>query len=199
MYIYLSLNVGAFWMWMSYRLSQDKICIYELTQCIDMKKCDQRRVSGDHQLFVNNAKVARLSHRLQIHTHTHTHAFGRSMHTDTQCYQWGCRHLVMLLTGVYFFSRPAAPISALVWLWHRHCHHWSSSSHSDGIAIPQCLRFHFHLGFFIRFAVDFCCWFVAINLAACSHNDLFSIVHVMRLWFLVCDESDCLLIWLLLL
>lgn len=49
-----------------------------------------------------------------------------------------------------------------------------SPSTLPSLGVPHCLRCFISIGFFLYN-------FAGINLAACSHNYLFSIVHVMRL------------------
>lgn len=133
------------------------------------------------------------------HKHTHTHI---QMHICTHNYvinEAACRHSVTdcrRLAGHQARERESLPFRARLrpiqflppsdkrlphcWqlsfcFWHRHRHRQRQRQRQR--SVPYCLRCFISIGCFIRFAV--------INLAACSHNYLFSIVHVMRLWFLV--------------
>lgn len=140
-YVFLSMNMGCleyeYFLSFTYRIPM---------QCVDTE-IDVMAVAlaRNHQLFVNNANVARPFRTLpQIHTHTKT--LRHSMHTDTKCYQWGCRHLLLLMltAAVHTFISRAIPLPVLG--PGNLCFDFDTVIVSV-IIIPHCLRFHFQWGF----------------------------------------------------
>lgn len=118
-------------------------------QCVDTE-IDEMAVAlaRNHQLFVNNANVARPFRILpQIHTHTQIHTKSQAQHAHIyKMLSMACRHflLLMLPAGVNTLISQAIPVPVLG--PGNLCFDFDIVIVSV-IINPHCLRFHIHWGF----------------------------------------------------